>query len=542
MMQRRFAGLVPRVPEHRLGECAAVVAHDVDLSRGTLSAWREPLAVKKLPRTTQTIEVYGGCFFGWDTCVSVARGRPDCPRLYITGRMPYPEVAAVNHATCELTYARLGVPAPSTAPMPSHVDSGEMSVESSSRAYVYTFVNWLDEEGAPSYPSTDMVCNDGARVMVSGFEKPPADYHIKKIRVYRRVTGFRDGHEKEQVPATDWLLVGETAVGSAAFADTKKDRDLGRALSTRTFREPPADLRQIVAVSNTTVLCGFSRNRLYFSEPWAPWNWPQELELTLDAPIVHIAEVEGTLFVSTTGKPYMVAGAAPCGDHPCREVVRFDYPFADIGCGYARSAIGTPFGMVFAGTDGLVLVSRSEQPVIITEAFFATDDWRALSPDTVRLAYHAGYLICVTDRIAFRLLLDHKTYQAEAENACLTTISDRPVDMVLSDSGELLMLHGGIVTQWNAGTRLRPYHYVTAPLMTGYQTWWPSAQVNLLSGTTQFSLVAENRTMFSRTVTRNSPFRTKRLNRNRKYYIDFAGTGEVSDYRFGHTNVDMGEN
>jgi hypothetical protein len=542
MMQRRFAGIVPRVPEHMLGDGAAVIAHDVDLSHGTIKAWREPLTVKQLPGTTLTLEVYGCCYFGWDTCVSVARWLPDCPRLYITGHAAYPEVAAVNFSECTLDYARLGIPAPGTAPILSYIEPGDKTVESSSRAYVYTFVNWLDEEGAPSYPSTDMVCNDGDQVIVSGFDVPAPEYRVEKVRVYRRVTGFRDGREKEQEPATEWLLVGETAVGSAAFIDTKKDRYLGTALSTREVREPPADLQQIVAISDTAILCGFAGNKLYFTKPRQPWNWPLELEVTLDDNIVHIAEVDGSVFVSTTGRPYMVAGDAGCDDRPCREVVKMDYPFEDIGCGYAHSAIGTPFGMVFAGKDGLVLVNRSEQPTIITNQFFAADDWRALAPDTVRLAYHDGYLICVTDRISFRLLLDHKTYQAEAQNALLTTISDEPVDMVLSDSGELLMLQDGYVKQWNAGVRLRPYHYVTAPLMTGYQAWMPAAEVNLLSGETTFSLVAENRTMFSRPVALNRPFRTARLNRNRKYYVDFTGTGEVSFYRVGQTNVDMGNN
>lgn len=540
MLQRRFAGIVPRTPEHLLGEAAAVIAHDVDLSHGTLRAWREPRTVKQVSANAVTLATYGCCFFSWDTCVSAARWIPDCPRLYLTGHAAYPEVAVLD-SECTLTYARLGLPAPATAPLLSYVDPGEKTVETSSRAYVYTYVNWLGEESAPSYPSTNMDCNDGDSVIVSGFAVPPEEYRIVTIRIYRSVTGFRDGREKEQEFVTEWLYVGECLVGSAAFVDDKKDRYLGKALSTREVQEPPQQLQQITAITDSTVLCGFVGNKLYFSMPRQPWNWPADRELTLDDNIVHLAEVDGTLYVSTAGRPYIISGATLCEERPCRDVVRLDYPYADIGCGYPHSAVGTPFGMVYASKEGLILVSKNEQPVVITNMFFAADDWSKLSPETVRLAYHEGYLICVTDKISFRLLLDNKTYQAEAQNALLTTFSDVPDDMIVSDNGELLLLSDGYVKQWNAGDTLRPYKYVTRPIMTGYQMWLPAAEVHVIEGATEFTLIAENRTEFSRRITLDRVFRTPRLNRNRKYYVMFAGTGEVTFFRLGQTITDTGQ-
>lgn len=538
MLLTTFRGVSPRTPQHMLPSGMAIVAKDINLQHGTLKAWRELEALVQLPSTTMTVEAYGCCNFAWDTCVSVARWIPDCPRLYITGRMPYPEVAVIDWATCTLDYARLGIPMPLTAPLVSYITTPDKSIETALRTYMFTYVNWLNEEGAPSYPSSELAVNDGQAVTVSGWREQSSEYKVQKVRVYRRATGFRMGTEKEQEVMTDFLFLAEIDIGVGSHLDTKKDMQLGWALSTREGREPPPNLRDITAVDGTAVLCGYVGNRLYFTKNHQPWNWPLELELTLDDNIVHLAQDDGELFASTTGKPYNIQGTADCGDRPCRAVTRADYPFPDIGCGYAHSAIVTPFGMVYASTDGLVLVSKSSPPAILTEAVLAADDWVKLRPDTVRLAYYKGYIVCVTDAVSFMLLLDTTTYRSAATVAAMSTISDSPIDMVRSDSGELLFLSdSGLLSQWNAGATLRPYTWVSAPFISGAQHWFPVACV-YVDGATAYSIIGENGNTFSRTITANTPFRMRRLLRNRRHNIEFTGTGEVTYVRIGETKID----
>ena len=538
MLFTTFRGISPRTPPHMLPDGMAVMALDVNLQHGTLKPWREPLAIEQLPETTMTVEAYGCCNFAWDTCVSVARWIPDCPRLYITGRMPYPEVAVIDWKTCSLDYARLGVPMPLTTPLVSYITVPDKSIETSLRTYMFTYVNWLNEEGAPSYPSSELAVNDGQAVTVSGWAAQPEEYRIQKVRIYRRATGFRTGLEKEQDVATDFLFLDEVGISTGSYLDTKKDMQLGWAISTRECREPPAGLRGITAVDGTAVLCGYVGNRLYFTKNHQPWNWPLELELTLDDNIVHLAQDDGALFASTTGRPYNIEGTPDCGDRPCRPVTKADYPFPDIGCGYAHAAIVTPFGMVYASADGLVLVSRSSPPTILTESVLAADDWAMLRPDTVRLAYYKGYIICVTDVVSFMLLIDGNTYSSAAQVAAMSTISDTPIDMVLSDSGELLFLYDtGVLSQWNAGSTLRPYKWVSAPFISGSHNWFPVACV-YVDGTTTYSIIGENGAVFTRIITSKKPFRTRRLLRNRSHNIEFSGTGEVTYFRVGATEVD----
>ena len=537
MLIDTFRGISPRTPEHVLGRGLATRAHDVDLSHGTLMPWREPLAVHQMPAGTMTLEVVGCCYYGWDTCVSVARWIPDCPRLYITGHADYPEVCLLDLKTCGITYQRLGVPQPSTLPLVSYITVPEKSVESAYRQYVFTYVNNLNEEGAPSYPSSQLVVNDGDAVTVSGWVAQPAEYNVTTVRVYRLATGFRSGAEKEQEPVTSYLLAAEIPVTQGTLLDSKKDLDLEYGLSTREVREPPADLRGITAIDGSETLAGFVGNKLYFTKNGQPWNWPLELEVTLDDNIVGMESDDGYLYITTTGRPYVVEGTADCGDRPCRPVTKSDYPFPDIACGYAHSRTITPFGLAYVTNEGIAMFAHNSAPVIITDSVLAARDWAKLQPDTARLTYWRGWLVCVTDAVSFMLLLDQHTYREQAQIADMTTISDTPVDIILSDSGELLLLSSnGIVSQWNAGTRYRPYEWIT-PLYIGAHHWWPAGVVEV-NGTTTLTIEGENGVWFERPVSTNRAFRMKRLGRNRKHYLRLSGTGEVMFTRLGETEVD----
>lgn len=536
---KQFRGITPRIPELYLGVNSATVAHDINLKHGTLKPWMEPKKLDNVGANSLTIAEYGCCFLSWENCVSVAKWKSTCPRIYVTGRVDYPEVGVLNTDTCEVEYARLGLPMPDITPVVSYITTPDKSIETSARNYIYTYVNWLGEESAPSYASSMIVVNDGQAVTVSGWVAPPSEYRVERVRVYRLVTGFRTGAEKEQEPTSNYLFVDEIPIEQKHLVDTTKDEGLGYAISTREVREPPADLQGIVAVDNTNVLAGFAGNKVYFSQNHQPWNWSLELEITLDDNIVHMVQEDGELYVSTTGRPYTIDGTPDCGDRQCRPVVRSDYPFPDIACGYPHSAIATPFGMVYASTDGLVLLSKTKPPTIITDGVMAVDDWRKCRPETTRLAYYAGYVFCVTDAVSFIMLLDGGTYSADSDYAFMSTISDTPVDMVLSDSGELLMLmDNGDLMQWNSGNKLRPYKWVSAPIQYGSRGWFTSARIRL-QGSVNFTVVSERGNSFERMVTEDKKFRLPRFGASRDYKVIVEGTGEVFSVLLGPSTVEQ---
>lgn len=522
----KFGGIVPRAAWHSLPLTNATIAHDVKLRNGKLEAWRERLAVGASVTNAVCVWYHGCCYYTFDTCVDMAEYVTDYDRLYFTGRQDYPEVAKCE-SNCGLTYYRLGVPKPTTVLVASGVSAdGRNCTE---RSYVYTYVNVFGEEGAPSIPSTAITVADGTAVTLSNFAVPDSTYGVTQINIYRTATGWSGGSEKVQTVQTDYLLVATipltTTIYAETYVDTVLEKNLGPVITTEYNREPPESLREIRYLRGTGVLTGVTTNKVHFSKPYQPSNWPSEYDLTLPYNIVNIQTLGNMLFVSTDSYPFVISGAPNCEPHQCRPVNEVLTPLPDISCGHVNSSVATPFGMVYSSKDGLVLVSPDAKFQIITSAWFSTDDWVKLRPDTVRLAYWRGYIVCVTDVVAFMLEIDAGVYN-DSNISNLTTISDSPVAMTTTQSGELIMLDGNILWQWNAGKSYREYK-------------WTSRELNF--GGTSTPLVAKVKTdgiqlllvdmdgihLYERFVPDEEPVRLKRLGRQRSWRLSFVGTGTV---------------
>lgn len=539
----RFGGIRPRAALHELSDGEAMIAHDVKLRNGKLQSWRERKAAGLACEDAKTIHFDGCCLLSWDTCVEVADYVTDYDRLYITGRSAQPEVFTLE--SCEPTYYFLGVPNPASAPTITVTDAGSNDTDAvmkramSHRSYVYTYVNIFGEESAPSPASASVDVFDGGTVAVSGFANPPDGYGIAEVWIYRSATAWREYSVKEQEPLTDYLKVAElvlddlgTDLSSYTYTDSLLEKYLGPAIVTREVRVPPADMRNIAYLRGTGVLAGTTANRVHFCAPYTPYNWPAEYDLTLPYNIVHAVAVGSYYIVSTDSYPYVIAGDGACEARKCRAVDDVDAPLPDIACGYAHSAIATPFGMIYSSRDGLVLVNNKAQYSILTGKWFSTDDWVKIRPDTVRLGYARGYLFCMTDVLTFLLEIDGDTYN-DMRLGELVTLSDSSIDMVTTHFGELMMLdEDRLVYQWNAGDRLRVFHWESGELdLDG--TFSPTAAKVRTAGT-HFKLCTPWKDVaYERYVKDEQPFRLGRLGRHLRYRVCFTGTEDVDWFLLG---------
>ena len=444
-----FGGIIPRMSWHALPMTNATIAHDIKLRNGKIEPWRERLAVGTGVNDAVCVHYHGCCYYTYDRCVDMAEYVTDYARLYFTGREDYPEVAEICD-NCALHYYRLGVPRPETVLSVSCTESDGRNC--ASRSYVYTYVNLFGEESAPSVPTDSYSVADGAAVKLTGFGVPDSVYGVTNVNIYRTATTWTSGSEKTQSINTEYLLVDTIPVGQSSYTDTVLEKNLQEAITTEYNREPPANLRHIRYLRGTGVLAGVTTNKVHFSAPYQPSNWPAEYDLTLPYNIVNVQTLGNKLFVSTDSFPFVIDGAYNCQPRQCRNVTEVLTPLPDISCGHTNSSVATPFGMIYSSKDGLVLVSQDAQFRIITSAWFSTDDWVKLRPDTVRLAYWRGYIICTTDVLTFMLEIDGGTYN-DAKASNLVTLSDRPIAMTTTQSGELIMLEGNILWQWNAGSR-----------------------------------------------------------------------------------------
>lgn len=531
-----FAGIVPRLRSKQLPRGYATIAHDVNLSHGTIKAFFEPKKIKDVPPTAVRLYAWGCELLTWDKCVDVAEWLPDCPRLFITGNADYPQTATLDNG--RLTYRRLGVLAPPSPPT-ANANSVD-SEETRSVAYITTFVNAFGEESGPSVPSHDVVIEDGQQVTVSFRYNPPIEYDIQKVRIYRRETGFNTGLEKEQQLQTHWFFLAEVDVQTREYTDTTSIIDLGWAFEGADTREPPKALQNITAIPQTAILAGSVMNKVLFTRNLQPHNWELSQEITLDDNVISMGAVGNSLFVATDGHPYRIQADVGCDRRECRQVFRFAQSFPIISCHTGSGAITTPFGFVYASTDGVVLLTESANPQIITSEVLSQDDWRQLAPHTTRFAYYKGALFVVTQKISFILWIDSNTY-ADSKYKKMTTISDVPVDMVVTRQDELLLLQtGGTIVQWNAGDKLRPYRWVSADIDTGFLFDLTRLRAKVLSGDTEISLISPRATTTRRFPTGNIIIPYGRHGRVPQFSVEVKGTGEVSEIVAGLSEIDIG--
>lgn len=548
-----FAGIIPRLRKKQLPKGYATVAHDVDLTHGTIKAFLEPRYIKDAPTGSVYMYVWGCDILTWDKCVDVAEWLPDCPRLFITGNTDYPQTITMENG--RLVYRRLGVLAPPSPPIPTVIplpipqpttdnpnptDPNLEDDKDRSTAYMATFVNSFGEESGPSIPSHDVVIEDGQTVELDFRYAPPIEYDIKKVRIYRRETGFRTGLEKEQELETHWFLLTELDIDEREFTDNVPIIHLGWAFDGIDVREPPANLSNITAIPQTAILAGSVANKLLFSRNLQPHNWELSQEMTLDDNVVSLGAVGNSLFVATDGHPYRVQADVGCDKRECRQVFRFAQSFPIISCHTGSGSLATPFGFVYATTDGVVLLTEGANPQIITSEVLSQDDWRKLAPHTARFAYYKGALFVVTEKISFILWIDSNTY-ADSKNKKMTTISDEPIDMTVTRQGELLLLQqNGTIVQWNAGTKLRPYRWVSADIDTGFMFDLTRLRAKVLNADTQISLISDRATITRRFPTGDTIIPFGRHGRVRQFNIEAVGTGEITEIVTGLSEVDMG--
>jgi len=243
-------------------------------------------------------------------------------------------------------------------------------------SYVYTFVNDLGEESAPSAPSATVLKDDGTSITITTAVAVPSgfsvDYSVETKRIYRSVTGNT---------GTVFAFVAEIPLAQADYVDELTDSELGDALETELWDLPPDDLRGILALPNG-IMVGFRRNQLCFAVKNRPHAWPVDWRLNTDTSIVAIGNIDNTVVIGTEAFPYLAVGNDPAA----YSMSKLEVPQA---CVSKQSlAYLTKIGVVFASPDGLIAISGSGQVVNLTEMIFTRRQWQALGPETMRGVAH----------------------------------------------------------------------------------------------------------------------------------------------------------
>jgi hypothetical protein len=258
------------------------------------------------------------------------------------------------------------------------------------RFYVATFVNDWGWESAP--------CPVSAQIDASQYDTvhgqiaaAPADRNIQKWRLYRSNVGTAQA-------AYQFVAEGLVADGMN-YQDMVKAASLGEVCPTFGWLEPPYRfdnnsaqtikppkgdapyLRGLVSMPNG-ILAGHIDNYVAFCDPYHPYAWPLEYQITTETPIIGLGVFGQALCVCTKGHPYVISGADSAS------MTGEKLPQL-LPCVSAQSIVGVGDGVIYAGTDGLVYVSAAGAQ-LVTAQLYAREDWAALGPEKIHAIEYEG--------------------------------------------------------------------------------------------------------------------------------------------------------
>lgn len=530
-----FRGSVPRVADHLLSPGVASYALDCRLDRGQLDSWREPKLVRKVS-DTKTVIRFGCCWLDFPSCVDAAKGPVTCTRLFVTGWQPYPTTVEADE-DCNLSYSRLGVPCPDRAPTVNAQEFNSSAPEDlEGRSYAYQYVNAHGEKGALSNGSPALNIRDGQTVIVSGWRIPDESWGITHVAIYRTVSGHQTGREAGNTPSTVYMLVDTVPINSQVYVDKKYNEDLSAAVEEDVATPPPENLQGITWIESINTLAGFVGNRIYFSENNKYHHWPYFMDL--DDDIRGITESNGQIYVATNNRPYVISGAADCENAGCRRAVRLagEYPMSGKG---NRRIAATSDGAVYPSRNGLVLLSGSSRPTLISWGRYAPEDWHQLHPMSLIPVEHGGKLFVFGQG-------DHSFVMTPSNGAeggwnmdDHSEISDNDVIDAFTDRGELYILKADGLYQWDRGEELRPHLWVSSEHVSPAPVPYSAANLFFQNGEEKVTITADGREVLSRNVLSSRVFRLPTWAEGSRWVVLLQGTARVSLFTMAAAMSDL---
>lgn len=392
-----FDGVYPRTSATMLGQNQATIANNVKLYAGELRYWRGPAAeYTPLNVPVSMYKVYRSGSSAWLTFTADTDVVPGPLADTTEVRLYYTSTAfakprktnwtmATATAPYPTSYYNMGVPAPTAAPTVTATTSAGANI-AGTYVYLYTYVSTfgtIKEESGPSPASAAVTLTSGQGTTVGGFTNAPttaAGYNITAMRIYRSISDGSGNFNYAFV--TEIAITPATGVpASASYLDILSATQLGAALPSLTWSQPPDALQGLVAMANG-ILAGFVGNTVYFSEPYYPHAWPSSYALTVPHNIVGLGAFGNMLVVATDKFPYVIGGTTP--DSMSQERLPLPEP-----CVSKRSIVSDEYGVTYASPNGLVSIG-SGQRGIITQKLFRRDEWQTYTPSSLIAAIYDG--------------------------------------------------------------------------------------------------------------------------------------------------------
>ena len=410
-----FAGMSTALSPKILKANVAVYAKNCEVGDGRLKPLRAAAVVTPNPLQTSPDTIYeyspGEWFeFGHDADVARVPNAFDVSNTVVYTGDAYPRITrsdtALSTGTQPNVGYRLGVPAPSVKPSVEVSGDAAEDALDEYRSYLYTYVNAWGHESTISPVSESVNVREGETCTLTFGYLPTGNYNLT-TGSYKRIYRSNSGSS-----ATAFQYVGDTNDGdgtginiggitAATFIDNLPDAGLGEVIPTVDWVRPPddvgADFPSGPMLGVTTLpsgaLVGFSGKSLVYSEPYIPYAFPLSYRYHLKDEIVGVSPNSQGLVIATTGKPHLAMGHDPASV----SIIELDEFQA---CVSKRSVVDMGESTIYAGPDGLVLVSGNSVQVV-TKAIFTRAQWQALNPDEIHAYRYEDKYVGFTETQGF---------------------------------------------------------------------------------------------------------------------------------------------
>lgn len=536
-----FSGEVRTLDPMLLPDSACAVSQNHKPGRGDLRSWKSPTTVASVTSGHQTIYRMGRdvasdtqYWLSWPTVVHAVRGfsaSDTTEQTFYTGdgapkftnnviglaSSPYP---AGNRP--------MGIPAPLAAPTVVGSNSSSTSPTIESYFYVYTYVNDLGWESAPSPVSVEVERDNLGSTAISGFSTVPSgNYNITGRRIYKTQTGSN----------TNFYFLREIAIGTTSTTDD--NRTVGELLETTTWLPAPgiptggslntteANLSFLTPMWNG-MMAGITGNSVRVCEPYVPYAWPAAYEvLPPDGKPVGMGVFGQNLVVITNSRPIMVNGSSPDG----LDQQKIEMPQ---GCVASRSIVSMGAGVAWASEDGLCWFG-SGGPRILTAGLMLREDWQALVPSSIIGQMYEGLYFGSYDDGSGR-----KGFFIDPANPTgiyfMTTGYSAMHFDELKD--QLYVLNGSNVQKWDAGSQMT-YTVRSKTYKQAHPVNFGCAEVVATSYPVTFKLYADGVLKHTETVASRAPFRLPGGYRAYDFFIELTGTTPVQGVAVANTMQEL---
>ena len=256
------------------------------------------------------------------------------------------------------------------------------------RAYVFTVVNNLDEESAPS-PATLTSIAYHQFVQISATRPDPTGYRAynttNSTNIYRTFgsnSSYLQINATVVTPGTPTSVYSDTSTSTAGAVPNK-------LLIQQLWQPAPRGLVGQVMMPNGWI-AAFKDNTLWMSEPYRPHAWPYSMSFPRN--LTGICVGAQGLVVTAVDGCYIVNGVHPAN------VTQFKVPIPQPGISQrGMCAIGP--GVAYISRDGIVLVQGSQASLEPFNQYFDRTSWKTrYGPylSTMSLAFHDGGLMGFT--------------------------------------------------------------------------------------------------------------------------------------------------